>query len=305
MELSEWLFRGGTALGAVGLAGAALWQAVTARRRHEEQTKADRERRITETFAKATEQLGSDKREVRLGAIYTFERLAEEREYWPIMETLTAVVRERAPWPPVGAPVDPEGHQAKSAGVEPAASSPRLETDVQAVLTVLGRRSEARLKQDQEKGRRLNLKHSNLRRAQLQHAHLEHADFDGACFQQADCEQAYLQGASLCNADLWGAIFVETHLEGARFWKVQFSYVLLGMAHLEKACLVDTRFEMTLLDGAHLDGAELMGADLRGAVGLSAEQLKDAIGDKATKLPGHVAPPGHWLEQGLKAHAAE
>lgn len=75
--------------------------------------------------------------------------------------------------------------------------------------------------------------------------------------------------------------------------------------HLEKAYLVDARFEMTLLDGAHLDGAELMGADLRGAVGLSAEQLKDAIGDRATKLPGHVAPPGHWLEQGLKAHAAE
>ena len=48
-----------------------------------------------------------------------------------------------------------------------------------------------------------------------------------------------------------------------------------------------------------------MGADLHDAVGLSEEQLKYAIGDKGTKLPGHIAPPGHWLEQGLKARAAK
>jgi hypothetical protein len=36
-------------------------QAKTAAERHAEQTKADRERRITESFVKAVEQLGSDK----------------------------------------------------------------------------------------------------------------------------------------------------------------------------------------------------------------------------------------------------
>ena len=83
-------------------AAAAFEQAKTAAERHDEQTRADRERRITESFAKAVEQLGSDKLETRLGAIYTLERIAQEsaREYWPIMETLTAFVRERAPWPP-------------------------------------------------------------------------------------------------------------------------------------------------------------------------------------------------------------
>ena len=83
-------------------ANAAL-QAKTAAERHKEQTDADRERRITESFAKAVEQLGDDKLEVRLGGIYTLERIAREseRDYWPIMETLTAYVRERAPWPPL------------------------------------------------------------------------------------------------------------------------------------------------------------------------------------------------------------
>jgi hypothetical protein len=52
---------------------------VVAWRRHLAQTKADTERRITESFSKAIEQLGSDKLEVRLGGIYTLERIACER----------------------------------------------------------------------------------------------------------------------------------------------------------------------------------------------------------------------------------
>jgi hypothetical protein len=45
--------------------------AKTAADRHAEQTQADRERRITESFAKAIEQLGNGKLEIRLGGIYT------------------------------------------------------------------------------------------------------------------------------------------------------------------------------------------------------------------------------------------
>ena len=46
--------------------------------RHFAQTDADRQRRITESFAKAVEQLGSDKLEVRLGGIYSLERRSEQ-----------------------------------------------------------------------------------------------------------------------------------------------------------------------------------------------------------------------------------
>src|SRR4051794_8791217 len=66
--------------------------------RHEKQTEADRERRITDSFTKAVELLGSDKLEARLGAIYALERIARENkhDHWPIMETLTAYVRTRS-----------------------------------------------------------------------------------------------------------------------------------------------------------------------------------------------------------------
>jgi hypothetical protein len=84
-------------LGAAGAIYAALRQAQTATRRHEAQTEADRQRRITESFSKAIEQLGSDKLEVRLGGIYALERISQEspQDHRTVIENLTAFVRQR------------------------------------------------------------------------------------------------------------------------------------------------------------------------------------------------------------------
>src|SRR4051812_34643738 len=60
------------------VARAAMGQVRIARQRHEAQTRADRVERITDTFSTAAEQLGSDKMAVRVGGIYTLERLARE-----------------------------------------------------------------------------------------------------------------------------------------------------------------------------------------------------------------------------------
>ena len=117
----EWLNHRQTRA-ALQQAESAQKQAATAERRHEAQVEADRERRITDNFTRAVELLGSDKLESRLGAIYTLERIAwESRAYhWPIMETLMAYVRERAP----------------SSGPGEDAERP---TDSQAALTVMSR----------------------------------------------------------------------------------------------------------------------------------------------------------------------
>src|SRR3984885_12962700 len=82
------IFSGVTA----AVAAVAAWIALM---RHFAQTDADRERRVTESFSKAVEQLANDKIEVRLGGIYTLERISRESpdDYWTIMETLTAFVR--------------------------------------------------------------------------------------------------------------------------------------------------------------------------------------------------------------------
>jgi gas vesicle protein len=139
----------GAFVGAVGafitamtLAWVGVQNARTAARRHEEQTKADRERRITESFSKATEQLASDKIEARLGGIYTLERISRESrdDYWVVMETLTAFVRERARWKErdkiasetLMSPCDDKNSEDKL--------QPEPATDIAAVLTVIQRR---------------------------------------------------------------------------------------------------------------------------------------------------------------------
>jgi hypothetical protein len=67
---------------------AALRQAEVAQRDH-----------VGEMFNRAVDQLGIEKLEVRLGAIYTLKRISRDPQYAdykvPILETLTAYVRER------------------------------------------------------------------------------------------------------------------------------------------------------------------------------------------------------------------
>jgi len=57
---------------------------------------------ITDRFTKATDQLGSDKLDIRLGGIYSMERIARDsrNDQRPVMEVLTAFVREHMPSTP-------------------------------------------------------------------------------------------------------------------------------------------------------------------------------------------------------------
>jgi flagellar biosynthesis/type III secretory pathway M-ring protein FliF/YscJ len=90
----------GAAIGGAVLVWAAFRQARIASERHKEQTDADRQRRLTESYTKAVEQLAHADMAVRLGGIYSLGQISQEspRRYWTVMETLTAFVRERAGW---------------------------------------------------------------------------------------------------------------------------------------------------------------------------------------------------------------
>jgi len=221
-----------------GLAGSLViyftWRRLTATERTVE---ISREGQITERFARATEQLGSERLEVCLGGIYALERIARdsEKDHWTIMEVLTAFVRKRAPWPPE----------------EPAPGRPRLHADIQAILTVIGRRKRT---YNNGEDLALDLSRTDLRKADLRRAHLEKANFNGAC---------------LVDANLGAA-----HLETADFWDADLKKTDLGAANLKGASLLRT---------------DLRGTDLRGAIGLTREQIDRAITDAETMLPEYLA----------------
>jgi Pentapeptide repeats (8 copies) len=196
-------------------------QAEIARLRHEEQTKADLQRRITESFTKAVEQLGSEKLQVRLGGIYTLERISRESEldYWPVMETLTGFVREHARWKGE-APALPRIDVHQGSGYGPP-------TDVAAVLTVIKRRDPRSREREQSQQWWLDLRFADLRRANLTGAYLKEANLSGARLEEATLAGAHLGGANLkrarleranlSGANVFGANLFGAKLEGANF----------------------------------------------------------------------------------------
>ena len=230
------------------------------------QLRLSREGRITERFTKASDQLDYGKSlEARLGAIYALERIARdsERDHWPIMEILTAYVRQHAAW-------KPQEDQFKL-----------LAPDIQAILTVLGRRARTF---EKGKDQRLNLVGMDLRGVMLSVAHLESALLWEVHLEGAGLGKAHLEGALLWEAHLEGATLWEAHLEGADLWKAHLEGADLWKAHLEGADLWKAHLEGVRLEEAHLEGA-----DLRGAIALTKEQIESAITDENTKLPDHLA----------------
>jgi hypothetical protein len=231
------------------------------------------EGQITERFTRAIEQLGSDKLAIRLGGIYALERIARDSapDYWPIMEVLTAYVRENALWK--GS--QPQLKNERSASED---STPKLAADIQAILTVIGRQTPRDIREDEEQI--LDLRGTDLRKAALHHAYLRGANL-------AD---AHLEGATLLGAHLEGAMLVETHLERAILVHAHLEGAMLNSAYLEWATLYKAHLEGAYLGGAHLEGAVLQqahleGATLWGATGLTKEEIASAMTDEETILP--------------------
>ena len=155
--------------------------------------KVAHEGQITERFTKAIEQLasvdseGNPALEVRLGGIYALERIARdsERDHWTVMEVLTAYVRKNAPWKKAwesNCEVSAETGETPIRDRQPSGEPYEPRTDIQAILTVLGRRA---LGETREGNRSLDLRVTDLRGTDLRDAHLEnaylwHAHLEGA-----------------------------------------------------------------------------------------------------------------------------
>jgi Pentapeptide repeats (8 copies) len=212
------------------------------------------DRQITDHYTRAVEHLGSDKLEVQLGAIYALERIARdsERDHWPIMEILTTYVREHAPWPSKDIP--PLADDLSPTEKSPQGKDqplPKLAADIQAILTVIGRRTRTFGKGEDQ---RLNLSSIDLRYADLRRAQLQAADLLGSRLQKADLRRAQLQAADLLGAQLQGATLSGAQLQGADLTGADLEGADLPDADLEGAHLVHAQLQEAFLYGAQLQG---------------------------------------------------
>jgi Pentapeptide repeats (8 copies) len=261
---------------------------------------------ITDRFTKAITQLGEqgpEKLVVRLGGIYALERIARdsEKDHWPIMEVLTAYVRETAPRLPNRPKDTPPSTGDQSPREEPPTTPDqrrlRPTTDIQAILTVLGRRTHTYAKGEQES---LDLADTDLRGANLVGAQLQGVNFVNAQLQGANFVNAQLQGARLLEAQLQGANLMGAQLQGAVLLGAQLQEArLLGAqlqeANLQGANLMDAQLLVANLVGAQLQAANLTGAQLQGANLTGAQLTVEQLSIVRTLYQAHLDPP--LLEQ--------
>ncbi len=259
------------------------------------------DKQITERFAKAIEQLGNEKIETRLGAIYTLERIAKDSkdDHWTIMEVLTAFVRENAPLKKDEEKADNAkpliNYWMNAKKSEEINQNSILQTDIQAALTVIGRRKS----ENDLKNQRLDLGNIDIRGANLIKANLKKADLWEANLQGATLRGAKLQGAILWGAKLQGATLRGAKLQGAILWGANLQGATLRGAKLQGATLRGADLQGINLRGVNLQGANLSEADLQEtnlweAKNLEQEQIKEAKGDRTTILPENLQPPEHW-----------
>jgi uncharacterized protein YjbI with pentapeptide repeats/uncharacterized membrane protein YdcZ (DUF606 family) len=226
---------------------------------------------ITDRFSRAIDQLGSEKLEIRLGGAYALERIAKDsaRDYWPVMSTLAAFVREHAP---VKAPGTQQGD------VAPARA------DVLAVASVFSRRDRRErfgllLPRTDLSG--MCLSGACLENSTVAHSDLTKCTLEGATCPNADFTKATLRSAEMSNADLSGGRFIAANLEHATVLRSKLCGSQLAYANLKEANLCFADFRGTWLLGADFGRAKLVcanfancdmsviedlrGADLRGA----------------------------------------
>jgi hypothetical protein len=196
----------------------------------------NRRAQITDRFTRAIDHLGSDKMEVRLGGIYALERIAHEspEEHGPIVEVLTAYVRENSRWPPPDLP----GHESlERAETDPDAASPLdvrsppwAAVDIAAILTVLCRRN---LSHEKARPLRIDLSNANLGRVSAVGIDLQGAYLDGTRLDRADLHGAKLQDVRLRAATLRGTALIGAQLQGARLQGATFENASLQGANLD------------------------------------------------------------------------
>jgi uncharacterized protein YjbI with pentapeptide repeats len=281
----------GQALGGI----AVLLGAGSAYLQFSQQQRAAHDLLISNQVAKGFELLGNKDKDalvLRLGGIYALEGVmnGSEQYHQPVLEALCAFVREGAKLP------------AGPATSEQPMGNKKPSTDIQAALTVIGRRSVGpgtlNLTRTNIAGANLdraNLIGADLTQADLSTATLRAADLLGATLRVTDLSTADLSQAGLHRANLSGA-----NLSGATLVATDLSNADMGVANLSGATLIDADLSAVKLQGASLFSANLTGANLRGAdlssadlkyADLIQQQLDAACGSNAALPPGLTLKP--------------
>ena len=263
----------------VGTGGAAALLLAARRQRSTELTLADQrvvarqnefdatERRITELYTKAVEQLGSEAAPVRLGGLYALERLGRNSDTQ--QETILNVVCAYLRMPlPAESRSTVDGDEAPSASARARLEERQVRLTAERILHRSRRPGTDFWKVGQLDLRGVELPGAdlsgiNLTSAILSEANLAGADFAGADLSNADLTKANLEATNFRGATLKGAVLDLTNLHGQALAGLNLSGAHLKRADLSGANLAGADLSDAVIDGCDLTDADLTDADIR------------------------------------------
>ena len=238
-------------------------------------------------FTKAVEQLGATRQltdtiesngahhdqvrteanlEVRLGAIYALERIARdsERDHWPIMEVLCAYIRNPQN---CGIPVEntEPSSDPKFSHYKWGQPIPATRVDVQAAVTVLGRRQKNRKLFERRRNLRLDLRSANLQHASIS-GDFDFADFGSSRLDLAQIRKAHLNNAQLVSVQAIGCYISDTKMENANLQAANFDRSRFVRVDAALASFSEASAVKATVSHVDLSEGELLGINLRGAV---------------------------------------
>lgn len=251
----------------VGMAGAAAlyftWQTYL----------LGREGRASDNFIKAIDQLGNQTVPARVGAIVGLGRLLRtatpDGDYWPLMDVLTAFLRQSVP-------------------VTDTPRGTKPSEDIQAAMTILARRSCSTVPM-RIYDSPVDLSQCDLSYLWMAGGHYEGGYFGDSVFRKTDLRNASLGHANFDRTDILGAQF-----EGAKMQDAKVRWVKHAQeTSFKDADLTRADFEGADVTGCSFQGANVSAADFSKAI-LQPGQLLEARGDSTTQLPPGYARPPNW-----------
>ncbi len=268
----------------------------------EQSLKLTHEVQASNRFAKAIEQLGTYKLEIQLGGIFALEKIAHDSfsDHWTVMEVLTAYVRENAKLLSESKLNNHNPNHLVLNGQSNGKPKDKVPSDVQSILTVVGRRSWIEL--ERENMRVLNLRMTNLSHIDLRRAILERINLRGCNLEDANLAETNLSGAFLGEANLKNSNLVKANLVGANLVGADLTNANLKGADLRGANLMRAKLGDAKLAGAQLEGANLTEVDLQKGnlcgVSLKSTTLTNTKLNKVRYDYDTIFPD--WLNQDLK-----
>ena len=239
---------------------------------------------ITDRINKAVEGLGAEKivkqaegattkeftqpnLEVRIGAIYALERIAQDslRDHIQIMEVLSAYIRENAP---ISSALS---HEALD-NLEHVA--PRV--DIQAVLSVIGRRKQQQIKLEENANYTI--------------------DLNDTCLQGADLSKLNFSRVFLSFSDLGRSILAETQFHGLigsyGFYRINLARAVCVRCSFKNLEVAYANFADTILKNSRFQNVKLSSIQFN----LTSEYdfFHETFGDASVILPEGMDRPKHW-----------